>query len=144
MVFQEGQFSLGFEDSFTPNKVKEIFKEIIIDRKSKYTVILLKVDSFEAVKGAIKDIQSDHYFKKASHNSYSYRIKEENGSILEGKNDDGEQGAGLCILRELQRVNAQNTMLVVTRFYGGIQLHNDRFKNVINAAKIVLPDEEAH
>ncbi len=139
MVFQEWQFSLWFDDSFTPKESKQVFKEIIIDRKSKYSVVLIKVDSIERVKSEIKDIQNDSYFAKASHNSYSYRIKENNWSILEWKNDDGEQGAGMCILRELQRVNAENTLLVVTRFYGGIQLHNDRFKNVIHAAKMVLP-----
>jgi putative IMPACT (imprinted ancient) family translation regulator len=30
----------------------------------------------------------DKYFKKATHNSYAFRLQLENGSILEGKNDD--------------------------------------------------------
>jgi hypothetical protein len=31
----------------------------------------------------MKELLKDKYFKNASHNSYAYRIKLENGSILE-------------------------------------------------------------
>jgi putative IMPACT (imprinted ancient) family translation regulator len=48
----------------------------------------------------------------------------------------------MCILRELQRENAINIMLIVTRYFGGIQLHTDRFKNVIDACKIFFEKEK--
>jgi len=38
----------------------------------------------------MKEILRDKYFRKATHNTYAYRILQENGSILESKNDDGE------------------------------------------------------
>jgi putative IMPACT (imprinted ancient) family translation regulator len=82
----------------------------------------------------------DKYFKNASHNSYAYRIKLENGSILEWKNDDGEDGAGMCILRELQRENAVNMLVVVTRIFGWTLLYADRFKNVIEGTKMILKE----
>jgi putative IMPACT (imprinted ancient) family translation regulator len=62
----------------------------------------------------------------------------ENGSILEGKNDDWETGAWNCILRELQRENMVNIIVVVTRYFWWIHLNTDRFKNVINATKEIL------
>ncbi len=93
------------------------YRDVIIDRKSKYTIVAYKVDSAEHVKEFFKQIKTESYFAKATHNSYAYRILQDNGSILEGKNDDGEQGAGMCILRELQRENATNTMLIVTRYF---------------------------
>ena len=85
-------------------------------------------------------IKKDKYFSKATHNSYAYRILQENWSILEWKNDDGETWAWLCILREIQRVDFVNVVVIVTRFFGGILLQADRFKNVINATKEILKE----
>jgi putative IMPACT (imprinted ancient) family translation regulator len=84
----------------------------------------------------------DKYFRKATHNTYAFRIEQANWSVLESKNDDWETWAGNCILRELQRENALNIILVVTRYFGWIKLQADRFKNVINASKIFLEEME--
>jgi putative IMPACT (imprinted ancient) family translation regulator len=43
-------------------------------------------------------------------------------------------------LRELQRENAVNIVLVVTRYFGWTKLQSDRFKNVINASKEFLKE----
>jgi putative IMPACT (imprinted ancient) family translation regulator len=42
----------------------------------------------------------------------------------------------MCILRELQRKDAQNLLLIVTRYFGGVHLQADRYKHVIDACKI--------
>jgi putative IMPACT (imprinted ancient) family translation regulator len=75
------------------------------------------------------------YYQKATHNTYAYRLELDNWSVLECKNDDGETWAWNCILRELQREDLVNVIIVVTRYFWWIQLHADRFKNVINATK---------
>lgn len=133
------KLSLDF-GSKTPKCKRKILKDIIIDRKSKYTAILWFVSSKNEVDSFMKEVLSDVYFKKATHNSFAYRIKQENGSVLEWKNDDGETGAWLCILREIQRVDFVNTIVVITRYFWWIHLQSDRFKNVINASKEVLND----
>ena len=69
------------------------YRDIIIDRKSKYTAVAYRVSSLEDVKECFKELKKDSYFRKATHNTYAYRLKQENGSVVEGKNDDGEQGA---------------------------------------------------
>jgi len=117
---------------------RKIIQNNIIDRKSKYTTVGWYITKKEEIKLFIKDLISDKYFAKATHNTYSYRILLENWSILEGRNDDGETWAWNCILRELQRENMINTVVVVTRYFWWIQLHSDRFKNVINATKNIL------
>lgn len=136
MVFNDNQFSLDIWWDFVLSQNRVEYRDIIIDRKSKYTVVAFKVSNVEEIKTLFKELISDAYFRKASHNSYSYRIIQENWSIIEWKNDDGEQWAGMCILRELQREDATNVMVVVTRYFWGIQLHADRFKNVIDACKM--------
>lgn len=122
----------------TPPFRRKIMQNVIVDRKSKYTVVGGFVESKEEIKPFIWELNRDKYFQKSTHNTYAYRIKLENWSILEGKNDDGETGAWNCILRELQRAEAINTIVVVTRYFGWIHLQADRFKNVIESTKILL------
>jgi len=126
----------------TPKYKRKILKDIIIDRKSKYTSILWFVTSKDEVDSFMKEVLSDSYFKKATHNTFAYRIKLENWSVLEWKNDDWETWAWMCILRELQREDFINTIVVVTRYFGWIHLQSDRFKNVIDATKIILKENE--
>jgi len=134
----ENQFSLDMGISLTPRKEKEIFKEIRIDRKSKYTVVVGEIEKKEDIKKFVSELVKDAYFRKATHNSYAYRIKDKNGLILESKNDDGEIWAGMCILRELKRENFLWGIVIVTRYFWGIKLQTDRFKNVIEVTKEVL------
>lgn len=142
MTFNENQFSLDMWGDFSLKEEQIIYKDVIIDRKSKYTVVACRVDSFQSVKNCFSQLKKESYFRKATHNSYAYRITQENGNILEWKNDDGEQGAGMCILRELQRENTAGIMLIVTRYFWWIQLHWDRFKNVIDACKFFFKKEK--
>lgn len=130
------QISLSLSNEFILNKDTVIFKDIIIDRKSHYTVVWKKLSSKEEIDHFMKELVQDDYYRKATHNSYAYRIKLENWSVLEWKNDDWETWAGMCILRELQRENAIDLLLVVTRYFWWIKLQSDRFKNVINACKM--------
>lgn len=66
------------------------FGNIIHDKGSKYSVSIGKINSVEEVKSRLKTYCSDKYFIKATHNSYAYRIQDENKIIYEGKQDDGE------------------------------------------------------
>ncbi len=133
---QNSQISMSLEWEKQVSQKLKIIKDIIIDRKSKYTLVVWYVENKTEVSEFMKHILKDKYFQKSTHNSYAYRFKQENGSIVDGKNDDGEAGAGMCILREIQRANYVNCIVVVTRYFWGIQLHSDRFKNVIDACKM--------
>ena len=54
------------------------------------------------------------------------------------KNDDGESGAGMVIVRMLEREGLKNHIVVVTRWYGGKHLGGDRFRHVQNAVRHYL------
>lgn len=122
----------------SPSKNIQIWKDIIIDRGSRYTVVVGKIHKKEDIKVFIKNLVQDPFFRKATHNSYGYSYQESNGLVVEWKNDDGEQWAGMCILRELKRAEFLWGIVVVTRYFWGVQLHADRFKNVIQATKQVM------
>ncbi len=132
------KLTLNLEQNYILSYKRKILENIIIDRKSKYTTVGGFITKKEEAKEFLKELLKDKYFRKSTHNTYAYRIILENGGILEGKNDDGETGAGNCILRELQRENMVNTIVVVTRYFWGIHLNADRFKNVINSTKEIL------
>jgi putative IMPACT (imprinted ancient) family translation regulator len=132
------KLSLSLEQNYILSYKRKILPNVIIDRKSKYTVVWWYIRKKEDIKKFMWDLLIDKYFKKATHNSYAYRILLENWSILEWKNDDWETGAWNCILRELQRENMVNVIVVVTRYFWWIHLNADRFKNVINATKEIL------
>jgi putative IMPACT (imprinted ancient) family translation regulator len=86
----------------------------------------------------MKKLLSEKYFRKATHNTYAFRLKLWNWSILEWKSDDWEVWAWNCILRELKREEMVNSLVVVTRYFWWIYLNTDRFKNVINCSKEIL------
>jgi putative IMPACT (imprinted ancient) family translation regulator len=109
---------------------------VISDRGSKYSVSWgIVIGNKTSIKHRISEYLSDKYFLKATHNTYAYRIYDADWSLIEGKNDDGETWAGQCILNILQRENIVDGIVVVTRYFWGVQLYGDRFRHVIDATK---------
>jgi len=117
---------------------KKVILDAIKDRWSVFTPAWWVVKSKDDINKFLEELVKEKPFKKASHNSYAYRLKLENWSILEWKSDDWETWAWLCILRELQRANYIDSIVVVSRHFWWIQLHSDRFKHIINATKLIL------
>lgn len=128
------QVRIDFSDGVSVNSDFLLFEKIITDRGSKYSVSGGKVKNREDIKKIIKKLKTNKKYLKATHNSWASRISHE-GRIFEVKNDDGETGAGNVILRILQRENIVDTIVIVTRWFGGIKLQGDRFKHVQDATK---------
>ena len=59
------------------------------------------------------------------------------------KNDDGEAGAGMVILRMLERAELRDHLVVVTRWFGGVELGGDRFRRVQDAVRFYLEQDIA-
>ena len=70
----------------------------------------------------------DQSIAKATHNAYAYRIgRIGSNNLKEGIKDDGEHGAGLKILQQIQERGATNIIVIVSRFYGGKHMGPKRF-----------------
>ena len=54
--------------------------------------------------------------------------------------DDGEDAAGKRLLHLLQIVDAQNVLVVVSRWYGGVLLGPARFTHINNAARVLMQE----
>ena len=111
---------------------------IISDRGSKYAVSGAPCMSESEAKALLKTLKRQKKFAKATHNTWGVLLA--NAPI---KNDDGESGAGMVILRMLERAALTNHLIIVTRWYGGKHLGCDRFRHVQDAVRQYL-DHIAH
>ncbi|KAJ0110020.1 hypothetical protein J7T55_014823 [Diaporthe amygdali] len=82
--------------------------------------------------------------RTASHNVWAYRIHASEKAISnhprEASHDDGESGAGDLLLRILRETNTIDTLVVLTRWYGGIMLGPDRWRLMRNVATSALSE----
>lgn len=92
----------------------------IIEKKSRFIAHALEVHSEEEAISAIEEIKKQYW--DAKHNCFAYVIGKK--SELQRFSDDKEpQGtAGKPILEVLLANNVSNTLIVVTRYFGGILL----------------------
>ncbi len=135
MTQQTTRFDFG--DSKIPTKDFALFDHIIEDRGSRYSVSVGKVQGREDIKNFLKRLKTDKKYARATHNTWAARLSHE-GTIYETKADDGETGAGMVILRVMQKENVSNCVICVTRWFGGVKLMGDRFKHVQDATKYAI------
>jgi hypothetical protein len=114
--------------------------EIIEDRKSIFQSHAIKIKNLNEINIYRNYILSQKKIKKATHNISAYRFTDENGNEIEDYDDDGEHDAGIRVLGILKKMKINNIFIVVTRWYGGILLHQDRFKRITDCAKFLIQD----
>jgi len=71
--------------------------------------------------------------KDASHNAWAYRVNAPTNlfgatTIREDSFDDGESGCGNFLVKNMREMNTVDTLVVMTRWYGGIMLGPDRWR----------------
>ena len=110
-----------------------VLDNVLSDRGSKYAVSGGPCGSEDDARAFLKELKRRKKFAKATHNTWA--------AIIDGvpmKNDDGEAGAGMVILRMLERDEVHNHIVVVTRWFGGKHLGGDRFRHVQTAVRTYL------
>jgi len=93
--------------------------ELII-QKSRFIAHIQRVETEEKAQEFIQEIKKRH--KDATHNCSAYLIGESNH--IQKANDDGEPSgtAGVPILEVLKKKDLKDTVVVITRYFGGIKL----------------------
>lgn len=99
---------------------------ILTDRGSKYAVSGAVASDRKGVDAILKALKREKSYAKATHNTWGILLPD--GTPLKG--DDGESGAGMVILRMLERADLLGHLIIVTRWYGGKHLGGDRFRHV--------------
>ncbi len=95
------------------------FHEIII-QKSRFITYLTRATTEEQAQAFISELKKKHH--DANHNCSAYVIGERNE--IQKANDDGEPSgtAGVPMLEVLKKRDLRDTVVVVTRYFGGIKL----------------------
>ncbi|WP_066502672.1 YigZ family protein [Abyssisolibacter fermentans] len=95
------------------------YDEIIIN-KSRFIGYAKPANTEQEAIDFIEEIKTKH--KDATHNVYGYVIGE--NSNIQRFSDDGEPSgtAGIPVLEVIKKENLRNTVVVVTRYFGGIKL----------------------
>ncbi len=106
---------------------------ILTDRGSKYAVSGAIVTSRDQIDAVLAKLKTDKAYAKATHNTWAATLP--TGAL---KADDGESGAGMVILRMMEREGLENHVIIVTRWYGGKKLGGDRFRRVQDATRAYL------
>lgn len=93
--------------------------EIVI-QKSRFICHVNRAETEEAAQDFIQSIKKQHW--SATHNCSAYLIGEQNQ--IQKANDDGEPSgtAGVPMLEVLKKRDLKDTVVVVTRYFGGIKL----------------------
>jgi putative IMPACT (imprinted ancient) family translation regulator len=112
----------------------KIYDGVITDRGSKYAVAGCEARTKADAIAAVNALKRDKKFAKATHNTWALLSSDE-GPL---KNDDGEAGAGMVILRMLERDNITDHLIIVTRWFGGTHLGGDRFRRVQDCVRYYL------
>ncbi|KAH8549315.1 ribosomal protein S5 domain 2-type protein [Umbelopsis sp. PMI_123] len=92
----------------------------------------------EQVQAVRRKLLQNKKIAKATHNILAYRIELESGVMAQDHDEDGETAAGGRLLHLLQILEVTNVVVIVSRWYGGVLLHADRFKDINNSARQVL------
>jgi uncharacterized YigZ family protein len=100
--------------------VKESGEHEIVIEKSRFIAHVFRAETEEQAQEFIQSIKKKYW--NASHNCSAYLIGE--NDQIQKANDDGEPSgtAGVPILEVLKKKKLKDTVVVVTRYFGGIKL----------------------
>ncbi|CAH8494207.1 unnamed protein product [Schistosoma turkestanicum] len=121
------------------SKAPEIYHgEPLIDRKSIFQAHCAHVSTRGEVSLFISTLLMDRKIATATHNILAWRISSKESDC----DDDGEAHAGGRLLHLLTLSGIENVAVMVSRWFGGIQLGPDRFKHINNVARLLLTEHK--
>lgn len=109
-------------------------EDVVRDRGSRYAVSGAPARNRAEVSAFLSDLRRQKKYARATHNSWA-AIFAGDGPV---KNDDGEAGAGNIILQMLEREGLTDHVVVVTRWFGGVNLGGDRFTHIVTCVRAWL------
>eukprot|EP00931_Biecheleriopsis_adriatica_P090422 TRINITY_DN64401_c0_g1_i1.p1 TRINITY_DN64401_c0_g1~~TRINITY_DN64401_c0_g1_i1.p1 ORF type:complete len:479 (-),score=118.99 TRINITY_DN64401_c0_g1_i1:37-1473(-) len=138
-----GQRRRIFDDSSynSANAVEIRRGEPFTDRKSTFQAFAAKVCCQGQVSWVLRSLLEDRKVAAATHNIFAYRFRDKDRGVQVADNDDdGEDGAGSKLAELLNLAGCDEVFVMVSRWYGGIQLGPDRFKHICRAASTLLDE----
>ena len=99
---------------------KEVCEGFYSEKRSKFLAFVHHVDSVDEAMAIVKEYRKKYY--DARHCCYAYVLESDRADFR--ANDDGEPSstAGKPILGQLNRLELTDVLVVVIRYYGGVNL----------------------
>jgi len=131
------------ENKFIYLTVKEINREIILEKNSKFISYIYHIKDIEEANKILAELKKE--YSDSNHICFAYILNDINKTWR--ASDDGEPGgtAGMPIYNQLLSAGLKNVMIAVVRYFGGIKLgvsglikaYKNSAKAVIESAKII-------
>ncbi len=109
-------------------------------KKSKFQAHVCSIRSANEVEQFRRQLFEDSSIASATHNILAYTVTVD-GVAHRDCDDDGETAAGSRLAHLLHVTGCANVAVVVTRWYGGVQLGPQRFKCILNVARDLLASQ---
>ncbi|EKV10929.1 Impact family protein [Penicillium digitatum] len=123
-----------------------ILSDVVSEKKSVFVGRVARVTCLAQAQAFINHLTAtDRKVAAATHNISAWRIRQrkagdgEGGeTVVQDYDDDGETAAGGRLLHVMQLMDVWNVVVVVTRWYGGIQLGPARFRLINDVGRDAL------
>ena len=99
--------------------------EVLRDRRSRFLGFCFACGSEGEARRGARRLRSSEGLEGATHVIVAWR-----GARGCGRDDDGEGGAGDWVLRVMEQMRVEEACVVVARWFGGVKLGPDRFRNI--------------
>ena len=119
-----------------PEEAKDLFASAFVsgvtisDRKSSFQAHVARIESPRDVAPLLELTKGHRKVGKATHNIWAYVTSRGD----EDFGDDGESGAGQKLVQVVHQSGARDVLVIVSRWYGGINIGQDRFKHIMKVA----------
>lgn len=120
---KDGSASQGAKKMWTPSMT-------LTSRASTFVAHAATVPNANVRSSYMKQLMAEKPdLETASHNAWAIRTSFGNSPLVQQASfDDGESGCGKFLLEVMKEANITNTLVVLTRWYGGVMLGPDRWR----------------
>ncbi|KAF4344498.1 YIH1 Piecemeal microautophagy of the nucleus (PMN) [Fusarium beomiforme] len=113
-----------------------IVSDLVTESKSTFLAHVARVTSSDQARYYVQLLlASEKRIRSATHNMTAWRIRGSGATSFQDCDDDGETAAGGRMLHLMQVMDIWDAMVVVTRWYGGVQLGPRRFALINTVAR---------
>ncbi|CAG8046132.1 hypothetical protein PENNAL_c0037G02516 [Penicillium nalgiovense] len=137
--------ALSLRDAFGIDAPPEwILSDVVSEKKSVFVGRVARVTCLAQAQSFLDHLTAtDRKVAAATHNISAWRIRQkkvdgEGETVVQDYDDDGETAAGGRLLHVMQLMDVWNVVVVVTRWYGGIQLGPARFRLINDVGRDAL------
>lgn len=110
----------------------------ISDRGSTFIAFACEVHDEDELIEKLAALRSNRKIAKSNHSMCAWRIKNDDNTIIQDSDDDGETAAGSRMLHLMTIMNVWNCLLVDVRWFGGTHIGPDRFKHINSTSREAL------